>query len=160
MMNNHWVYGVRKSGTSYYGKGVMVAKMHCGTLYGLVYRDLPMFSRIHHWDGGLIIHGNDICAFALEQALWSRRPSGTVHHSDKKFWAFIAGLQTTAYSRDYWYQQGTGDPVLDNTMAESINGFTKAEVIHRKSWKNRGGSFATACNAAITSFITRSIRGR
>ncbi|HFV1397583.1 TPA: hypothetical protein ACH70C_005758, partial [Escherichia coli] len=44
----------------------------------------------------------------------------------------------------------TGDP-YDNTMAESINGFYKAEVIHRKSWKNRGGSFATACNAAITS---------
>ncbi|MGK3687139.1 integrase core domain-containing protein, partial [Escherichia coli] len=25
----------------------------------------------------------------------------------------------------------------DNAMAESINGLYKAEVIHRKSWKNR-----------------------
>uniref|UniRef100_UPI002023964D integrase core domain-containing protein n=1 Tax=Escherichia coli TaxID=562 RepID=UPI002023964D len=30
----------------------------------------------------------------------------------------------------------TGDS-YDNAMAESINGLYKAEVIHRKSWKNR-----------------------
>ncbi|EOC6719547.1 hypothetical protein ACI6NF_001221 [Escherichia coli] len=27
--------------------------------------------------------------------------------------------------------------LTDNSMAESINGLYKAEVIHRKSWKNR-----------------------
>ncbi|EFI8832382.1 IS3 family transposase, partial [Escherichia coli] len=27
--------------------------------------------------------------------------------------------------------------LTDNAMAESINGLYKAEVIHRKSWKNR-----------------------
>ena len=35
------------------------------------------------WVAGLIVHGDDIRADALEQALWARRPSGTVHHSDK-----------------------------------------------------------------------------
>ncbi|CSI06594.1 IS629 ORF2 [Shigella sonnei] len=53
---------------------------------------------------------------ALEQALWARRPSGTIHHSDK-------GSQ---YVDSY-----------DNAMAEIIKGLYKAEVIHRKSWKNR-----------------------
>ena len=30
-----------------------------------------------------IVYGNDIRAGCSEQALWARRPSGTVHHSDK-----------------------------------------------------------------------------
>ncbi|GEF58744.1 transposase [Escherichia coli O145:H28] len=33
-------------------------------------------------------------------------------------------------------RRSTGDS-YDNAMAESINGLYKAEVIHRKSWKNR-----------------------
>ncbi|EMP4205475.1 IS3 family transposase [Klebsiella variicola] len=62
---------------------------------------------------------------ALEQALWARRPSGTIHHSDKG--SQYVSLASTG---------STGDS-YDNAMAESINGLYKAEVIHRKSWKNR-----------------------
>ncbi|HAN9821124.1 TPA: hypothetical protein IGR32_003311 [Escherichia coli] len=36
----------------------------------------------------------------------------------------------------------TGDS-YDNAMAESINGLYKAEVIHRKSWKNRKRRLST-----------------
>ncbi len=35
------------------------------------------------WVAGLIVHGNDIRAGCTGAALWARRPSGTVHHSDK-----------------------------------------------------------------------------
>ena len=88
---------------------------------------------------------------ALEQALWSRRPSGTVHHSDKSSKYLSLAYKQRLKEAGLLVSTGsTGDP-YDNTMAESINGFYKAEVIHRKSWKNRGGSSATACNAAITS---------
>ncbi|HBP3876166.1 TPA: IS3 family transposase [Escherichia coli] len=74
---------------------------------------------------------------ALEQALWARRPSGTVHHSDK-------GSQYVSLAYTQRLKEGgllastgsTGDS-YDNAMAESINGLYKAEVIHRKSWKNR-----------------------
>lgn len=79
---------------------------------------------------------------ALEQALWARRPSGT---------SFTEVLQRSLESTQYVslaYTQrlqdagllastgSTGDS-YDNALAESINGLYKAEVIHRKSWKNR-----------------------
>ena len=35
------------------------------------------------------------------------------------------------------------DSSYDNAMAESINGLYKAEVIHRKSWKNRTRRLST-----------------
>ncbi|WP_436629007.1 IS3 family transposase [Escherichia coli] len=60
---------------------------------------------------------------ALEQALWARRPSGTIHHSDK-------GSQYVSLA----YTERLKEAKL---LAESINGLYKAEVIHRKSWKNR-----------------------
>ena len=64
---------------------------------------------------------------ALEQALCARRPSGTLHHSDKGSQKDAELLASTG---------STGDS-YDNAMAESINGLYIAEVIHRKSWKNR-----------------------
>jgi putative transposase len=73
---------------------------------------------------------------ALEQALWARRPSGTIHHSDK-------GVQyvSLAYTRrlqdaELLASTGSTGDSYDNALAESINGLYKAEVIHRKSWKN------------------------
>lgn len=71
---------------------------------------------------------------ALEQALWVRRPSGTVHHSDKD--SQYVSLAYTQRLKLLASKGSTGDS-YDNTMAESINGLYKAEVIHRKSWKNR-----------------------
>ncbi len=74
---------------------------------------------------------------ALEQALWARRPSGTIHHSDK-------GSQyvSLAYTHRRSWTGSSADQYRcrypdDNAMAESINGLYKAEVIHRKSWKKR-----------------------
>ncbi|MCS2058665.1 IS3 family transposase [Escherichia coli] len=74
---------------------------------------------------------------ALEQALWARRPSGTVHHSDKgSQYVSLACTQRLKEAGLLASTGSTGDS-YDNAMAESINGLYKAEVIHRKSWKNR-----------------------
>ncbi|ECT1023672.1 IS3 family transposase [Salmonella enterica] len=74
---------------------------------------------------------------ALEQALWARRPSGTIHHSDKDSqYVSLAYTQRLQEAKLLASTGSTGDS-YDNAMAESINGLYKAEVIHRKSWKNR-----------------------
>nr|WP_187415715.1 IS3 family transposase [Escherichia coli] len=74
---------------------------------------------------------------ALEQELWARRPSGTVHHSDKgSQYVSLAYTQRLKEAGLLASTGSTGDS-YDNAMAESINGLYKAEVIHRKSWKNR-----------------------
>ncbi|EJQ0265882.1 IS3 family transposase [Escherichia coli] len=74
---------------------------------------------------------------ALEQALWARRPSGTVHHSDKgSQYVSLAYTQRLKEAGLLASTGSTGDS-YDNAMAENINGLYKAEVIHRKSWKNR-----------------------
>ncbi|EFA6622967.1 IS3 family transposase [Escherichia albertii] len=74
---------------------------------------------------------------ALEQALWARRPSGTVHHSDKgSQYVSLAYTQRLKEAGLLASTGSTGDS-YDNAMAESINGLYKVEVIHRKSWKNR-----------------------
>ncbi|HEB1530820.1 TPA: IS3 family transposase [Escherichia albertii] len=74
---------------------------------------------------------------SLEQALWARRPSGTIHHSDKgSQYVSLAYTQRLKEAGLLASTGSTGDS-YDNAMAESINGLYKAEVIHRKSWKNR-----------------------
>ncbi|EOJ4717425.1 IS3 family transposase [Escherichia albertii] len=74
---------------------------------------------------------------ALEQALWARRPSGTVHHSDEgSQYVSLAYTQRLKEAGLLASTGSTGDS-YDNAMAESINGLYKTEVIHRKSWKNR-----------------------
>ena len=75
---------------------------------------------------------------ALEQALWARRPSGTIHHSDKG--SQYVSLAYTERLKEAKLLASTGSyrwTRMNNAMAESINGLYKAEVIHRKSWKNR-----------------------
>ncbi|WP_249439245.1 IS3 family transposase, partial [Escherichia coli] len=74
---------------------------------------------------------------ALEQALWARRPSGTIHDSDKgSQYVSLTYTERLKEAKLLASTGSTGDS-YDNAMAESINGLYKAEVIHRKSWKNR-----------------------
>ncbi|WP_374759893.1 MULTISPECIES: IS3-like element IS1203 family transposase [Escherichia] len=74
---------------------------------------------------------------ALEQALWARRPSGTIHHSDKGFQYVSLAYTERLKEAGLLASTGSTGDSYDNAMAESINGLYKAEVIHRKSWKNR-----------------------
>ncbi len=74
---------------------------------------------------------------ALEQALWARRPSGTIHHSDKGSQYVSLAYTERLKEAKLLASTGSSGDSYDNAMAESINGLYKAEVIHRKSWKNR-----------------------
>ncbi len=70
---------------------------------------------------------------ALEQALWARRPSGTIHHSDKgSQYVSLAYTERLKEAKLLASTGSTGDS-YDNAMAESINGLYKAEVIHRNT---------------------------
>ncbi|WP_202632268.1 IS3 family transposase [Yokenella regensburgei] len=74
---------------------------------------------------------------ALEQALWARRPSGTIHHSDKGSQYVSLTYTQRLQEAELLASTGSTGDSYDNAMAESINGLYKAEVIHRQSWKNR-----------------------
>ncbi|EFJ8662302.1 IS3 family transposase [Escherichia coli] len=74
---------------------------------------------------------------ALEQALWARRPSGTVHHSDKGSQYVSQAYTQRLKEAGLLASTGSTGDSYDNAMAESINGLYKAEIIHRKRWKNR-----------------------
>ncbi|STD32942.1 transposase for IS629 [Escherichia coli] len=73
---------------------------------------------------------------------WSRRCGpvvrlGSIHHSDKGTqYVSLAYTERLKEAKLLASTGSTGDS-YDNAMAESINGLYKAEVIHRKSWKNR-----------------------
>lgn len=79
---------------------------------------------------------------ALEQALWARRPCGTIHHSDKGSQYVSLAYTQRLHAAELLASTGSTGDSYDNAMAESINGLYKAEVIHRKSWKTRQGSGA------------------
>ena len=69
---------------------------------------------------------------AMEQALWARRPSGTIYYSDKgSQYVSLAYTQRLKDAEMLASTGSTGDS-YDNAMAESINGLYKAEV----TWKN------------------------
>ena len=74
---------------------------------------------------------------ALEQALWARRPSGTIHHSDKCSQYVSLAYMQRLQDAGLLASTGSSGDSYDNAMAESINGLYKAEVIHRQSWKSR-----------------------
>ena len=74
---------------------------------------------------------------ALEQALWARRPSGTIHHSDKGSQYVSLAYKARLKEAKLLASTGSTGDSYDNAMAEIIKGLYKAEVIHRKSWKNR-----------------------
>ncbi len=68
---------------------------------------------------------------ALEQALWARRPSGTIYHSDKgSQYVSLAYTQRLKEAGLLASTGSTGDS-YDNAMAESINGLYKAEYTVR-----------------------------
>ena len=76
---------------------------------------------------------------ALEQALHERRPVGSqlVHHSDR-------GVQYVSITYSERLAEAGIEPLVgsvgdsyDNTLAETINGLYKAEVIHRRGpWRS------------------------
>ncbi|EFA5409391.1 IS3 family transposase, partial [Escherichia coli] len=59
------------------------------------------------------------------------------HHSDKGSQYVSLAYTQRLKEAGLLASTGSNGDSYDNAMAESINGLYKAEVIHRKSWKNR-----------------------
>ncbi|HBC1013047.1 TPA: transposase [Escherichia coli] len=86
---------------------------------------------------GLIVHGNDIRAGCTGAGVVG--PSPVWHSPSHDKGSQYVSLAYTQWLREAGLLASTGSSgaPYDNAMAESINGLYKAEVIHRKSWKNR-----------------------
>ena len=80
----------------------------------------------------------DFVLDALEQALPARRPTqgGLIHHSDRG--VQYVSIRYTERLAEAGIESSVGSvgDSYDNALAETINGLYKAEVIHRRSWKN------------------------
>jgi len=82
----------------------------------------------------------DFVLDALEQALHARRRAGDeglIHHSDRG--VQYVSIRYTERLAEAGIEPSVGSvgDSYDNALAETINGLYKAEVIHRRSWKNR-----------------------
>lgn len=80
----------------------------------------------------------DFVLDALEQALHARRPTqgGLIHHSDRG--VQYVSIRYTERLAEVGIESSVGSvgDSYDNALAETINGLYKAEVIHRRSWRN------------------------
>ena len=80
----------------------------------------------------------DFVLDALEQALHERRPTqgGLIHHSDRG--VQYVSIRYTERLAEAGIEPSVGSvgDSYDNALAETINGLYKAEVIHRRSWRN------------------------
>ena len=80
----------------------------------------------------------DFVLDALEQALHARQREGElVHHSDRG--AQYVSIRYSERLAEAGIEPSVGSvgDSYDNALAETINGLYKAEVIHRRSWRNR-----------------------
>ena len=82
----------------------------------------------------------DFVLDALEQALHARHPfdeGDLIHHSDRG--VQYVSIRYTERLADAGIEASVGSvgDSYDNALAETINGLYKAEVIHRRTWKNR-----------------------
>ncbi len=77
---------------------------------------------------------------ALEQALWSRQPDGTLtHHSDRGSQYLSIRYTDRLLEQGITASVGSTGDAYDNALAESINGLFKTEVIrHQGPWKGIG----------------------
>ena len=75
---------------------------------------------------------------ALEQALHARRPGeALIHHSDRG--SQYVSIRYTERLAEAGIEPSVGSvgDSYDNALAETINGLYKAEVVRRRSWRNR-----------------------
>jgi len=95
--------------------------------------------RIVGWKVSGTAH-TDFVLDALEQALHARRPVGKdalIHHSDRGVQYVSIRYTERLLEAGIEPSVGSVGDSYDNALAETINGLYKAEVIHRRSWRNR-----------------------
>ena len=76
---------------------------------------------------------------ALEQALHARQPmrgTSLVHYSDRGVQYLSIRYAERLAEAGIEPSVGSVGDSYDNALAETINGLYKAEVIHRRSWRN------------------------
>ena len=83
----------------------------------------------------------DFVLDALEQALYDRQPERSdalVHHSDRDSQYVSIRYSERLAEASVEPSVGSKGDSYDNALAETINGFYKAELIHRRApWKTR-----------------------
>lgn len=80
---------------------------------------------------------SDIAVDALEQALFDRRPSDLIHHSDRGVQYLSVKYSKRLKDAGIHASVGSVGDSYDNALAETINGLYKAEVIYHKNRKQR-----------------------
>ena len=79
----------------------------------------------------------DLVLDALEQALHARRPGESlIHHSDRGVQYLSLRYTERLVEAGIKPSVGSVGDSYDNALAETINGLYKAEVIHRRAWRN------------------------
>ncbi|KQQ84477.1 transposase [Xanthomonas sp. Leaf131] len=80
----------------------------------------------------------DFVLDALEQAVHARQREGElIHHSDRGSQYVSIRYSERLAEAGIEPSVGSVGDSYDNALAETINGLYKAEVIHRRSWRNR-----------------------
>ncbi|WP_425512605.1 IS3 family transposase [Xanthomonas arboricola] len=80
----------------------------------------------------------DFVLDALEQPLHARQRDGElIHHSDRGSQQVSIRYSERLAEAGVEPSVGSVGDSYDNALAETINGLYKAEVIHRRSWRNR-----------------------
>jgi putative transposase len=99
-----------------------------------------VFSRfIVGWRVSNALHA-DLALDALEMAIWRRQRqdlTGLIHHSDRGGQELSIRYTERLAEAGAVASVGSRGDSYDNALAESVNGWYKAEVIHRRSWRSR-----------------------
>lgn len=114
---------------------------YVSTWQGFVYVAfvIDVFARcIVGWKVSRTAH-TDFVLDALEQALHSRHRAGDaslIHHSDRGVQYVSVRYTERLVEAGIEPSVGSVGDSYDNALAETINGLYKAEVIHRRAWRN------------------------
>ncbi len=78
---------------------------------------------------------SDLALDALDQALFDRRPTNLIHHSDRGVQYLSVRYSKRLENAGVRASVGSVGDSYDNALAETINGLYKAELIHRNNRK-------------------------
>ena len=107
-----------------------------GMVYGAFVVDVYA-RRIVGWKASTSM-STDFVLDALDQALHARQPEGQlIPHSDRGSQYLSICYSERLAEAGIEPSVGSVGDSYDNALAETINGLYKAEVIHRRSWRNR-----------------------
>jgi len=123
---------------------------YCPTWSGFLYLAvvLDAFSRrIVGWSMATTLHSK-IVLDALDMALWRRRPSGVIHHSDQGSQYTSLAFGRRCREAGVRPSMGSVGDAYDNAMAESFFATLECELLDRRRFKTQ-----TEARMAVFTFI-------